>query len=241
MISDSRVRTAKPTERPYRLSDGRGLYLQVVPAGGRYWRFNYRFNGRQKTLALGTYPDVPLGTARERLQEARRLLSKGMDPCAKHLGDSAWIRRLILGQLEVVNVADVGFIPDLAPDASGRGSSRVHIRLLKEDRLLLQARAEARGMRPATYVSVLTRSHLRRLAPLPKEELLALRRSIGELSAIGRIINQIAKVANEGGGLPSSLRNECLTILKICEGMRDHTRALLLANLSSWNSGSEKA
>ena len=80
MISESRVRTAKPTEKTYRLSDGRGLYLHVVPAGGRYWRFNYRFNGRQKTLALGIYPDVPLAKARERHQEARRQLAEGIDP-----------------------------------------------------------------------------------------------------------------------------------------------------------------
>lgn len=80
MISESRVRTAKPTEKPCRLSDGRGLYLHVVPAGGRYWRFNYRFNGRQKTLALGIYPDVPLAKARERHQEARRQLAEGIDP-----------------------------------------------------------------------------------------------------------------------------------------------------------------
>ena len=53
-------------------------------------------------------------------------------------------------------------------------------------------------MRPATYIGILTRSHLRRLAPLPKDELLALRRSIGELAAIGRNINQIAKAANDG-------------------------------------------
>lgn len=80
MMTDSRVRAAKPAEKPYKLSDARGLCLQVMPAGGRYWRFNYRFNGRQKTLALGTYPDVPLARARERLQEARRQLAEGIDP-----------------------------------------------------------------------------------------------------------------------------------------------------------------
>jgi len=74
MISESRVRAAKPTEKPYKQSDGRGLYLlpQVVPAGGRYWRFNYRFNGRQKTLALGTYPDAAPGGARRGAVPSKR-------------------------------------------------------------------------------------------------------------------------------------------------------------------------
>jgi len=66
--------------RPWKISDGRGLYLMVAPTGGRYWRYNYRFGGRQKTLALGTYPDVPLHKARERHQRARSLLADGIDP-----------------------------------------------------------------------------------------------------------------------------------------------------------------
>jgi len=92
-------------------------------------------------------------------------------------------------------------------------------------------------MRPATYVSVLTRSHLRRLAPLPKDELLALRQTIGELAAIGRNINQIAKIANQEGRLPGSVRKEFEAMLTICSALRDSTRALLRANLTSWESG----
>ena len=84
-------------------------------------------------------------------------------------------------------------------------------------------------MRPATYVSVLTRSHLRSLTPLPKEGFLALKRSIGELAAIGRNINQIARAANERGKLPSSVREEFRAMLKICEALRDNTKALLRA------------
>jgi hypothetical protein len=82
MISEIRIRSVKPTERPYKLTDTRGLYLYVMPNGSRYWRLNYRFDGRQKTLAMGTYPDVPLVRARERLQDARKLLADGIDPGA---------------------------------------------------------------------------------------------------------------------------------------------------------------
>ena len=92
-------------------------------------------------------------------------------------------------------------------------------------------------MRPATYVAVLTRSHLRQLAPLPKDELLALRRSISELAAIGRNINQIARAANDGGRLPGSAREEFRAMLKVCEALRDNTKALLKANLASWENG----
>ena len=92
-------------------------------------------------------------------------------------------------------------------------------------------------MRPATYVAVLTRSHLRCLAPLPKDEMQALRRSIGELAAIGRNLNQIAKAANDGGRLPSSAREEFRAMLKVCEALRDNTKGLLKANVTSWESG----
>jgi hypothetical protein len=113
----------------------------------------------------------------------------------------------------------------------------VYVRFRDEDRLLLDARAAARGMRPATYVSVLTRSHLRSLTPLPKEEFLALKRSIGELASIGRNINQIARAMNEGGKAPGSARDEFRAMLKICEALRENTKVLLKANEISWATG----
>jgi Bacterial mobilisation protein (MobC) len=159
----------------------------------------------------------------------------------EYLSESVWLRRLILRQLAATG--DAGAEPEsrMTVEASGRCSNRVHIRLRSEDCLLLGARAAARGMRPATYVSVLTRSHLRSLAPLPKDELLALRRSISELAALGRNINQIAKVANEVGQLPGSVRAEFGAMLKICEALRDSTKALLMANVASWESGHTQA
>jgi hypothetical protein len=155
------------------------------------------------------------------------------------LSESAWLRRLVLGQLGASEWACWGADTKLTVAASSARGNRVHIRLRPDDHLLLTARAEARGMRPATYVAVLTRSHLRRLAPLPKDELLALRRSIGELAAIGRNFNQIAKVANEGGQLPRSVRAEFHTMLTICEALRDNTKNLLKANLASWATGND--
>jgi integrase len=83
MLSEAQVRNAKPSGRPVKIADGGGLYLAVMPNGGRYWRFDYRFLGKRKTLALGTYPDVLLATARARHQDARRDLSQGIDPAAQ--------------------------------------------------------------------------------------------------------------------------------------------------------------
>jgi DDE superfamily endonuclease/Arm domain-containing DNA-binding protein len=65
---------------PRKHSHGRGLYLLVMPKGGRHWRYKYRYNGKHKTLALGVFPDVPVDRARARLQAARQLLAAGIDP-----------------------------------------------------------------------------------------------------------------------------------------------------------------
>ena len=79
------LRFAAPNalKKPWKVADGGGLHLLVAPNGGRYWRYSYRFNGKQKTLALGVYPDVPLAMARARHQRARQLLADGVDPGAE--------------------------------------------------------------------------------------------------------------------------------------------------------------
>jgi integrase len=79
-LTDVRIRNAKPRGQTYKLSDGAGMYLLVTKDGAGYWRFDYRFNGKRRTLALGVYPTVPLSRARERREAARRLLTEGKDP-----------------------------------------------------------------------------------------------------------------------------------------------------------------
>lgn len=74
------INKARPKAKPYKLTDGSGLYLLVMPTGGRLWRMNYRFDGKQKTLAFGGFPDVPLVRARERCLQARQWLAEGLDP-----------------------------------------------------------------------------------------------------------------------------------------------------------------
>ena len=82
-LSDTRIRAARAKQKPYKLFDERGLYLLVTPAGGRLWRLRYRMGGLEKLLALGMYPDVPLRRAREKRDEARKLIADGVDPSAK--------------------------------------------------------------------------------------------------------------------------------------------------------------
>lgn len=79
-LTATQVKHAKPTEKQYKLSDGDGLYLLVHPNGSKYWRFDFRFAGKRKTLALGVYPEVSLLEAREGHQEARTNLRKGINP-----------------------------------------------------------------------------------------------------------------------------------------------------------------
>ncbi|MGF6965923.1 integrase [Paraburkholderia sp. WC7.3g] len=79
-LTDAAVRNAKPTGKLYRLFDERGMYLEVSAAGGKWWRFKYRFGGKEKRLSLGVYPAVGLKKARDRRDEARELLADGVDP-----------------------------------------------------------------------------------------------------------------------------------------------------------------
>ena len=80
MLTDAKVRSAKPREKPYKLTDERGLFLLVNPAGSRLWRFKYRWQGREQLLSVGPYPEVSLGEAREVREAHRKLLAAGRNP-----------------------------------------------------------------------------------------------------------------------------------------------------------------
>jgi len=79
-LTDTAVRNAKPGDKPVKMFDARGLFLIVTPAGGKWWRLRYKFNGKEKLLSLGVYPDVSLKDARDRRDEARKLLANSIDP-----------------------------------------------------------------------------------------------------------------------------------------------------------------
>lgn len=86
-LTEKQVLNAKAKDKPYKLTDGKGLHLLVKPNGGRYWRYKYTFLGKEKLLALGTYPEVSLSVAREKHREARKLVAEKIDPSAKKQED----------------------------------------------------------------------------------------------------------------------------------------------------------
>ena len=88
-LSNTSIRNAKPGEKAKKMFDSGGLYLEVAPSGGKWWRLKYRFEGKEKRLSLGIYPDVSLKDARERRFEARKLLANNIDPSEHRKAEKA--------------------------------------------------------------------------------------------------------------------------------------------------------
>jgi predicted DNA binding CopG/RHH family protein len=151
------------------------------------------------------------------------------------MSESALLKRLVELMLQTANATDM--TRTVFADAKTARTTRLMVRLHPDDQVLLRERATARGMPAATYVSVLTRAHLRSLSPLPKNELLALKRTVSELGSIGRNLNQIARAANQGERVTGPGRDDLRAILRVCEGLRDNVKELLSANLRSWAQG----
>ena len=81
-LTDTGIRKAKPRDKPRKLYDSRGLYLEIAPRGTKAWRFKYRFADKEKRISMGIYPEVSLKLARERRDDARKLLARDIDPSA---------------------------------------------------------------------------------------------------------------------------------------------------------------
>lgn len=166
---------------------------------------------------------------------------------SEYVTESTWFRRAIEHALLAQSGASTSPLPQPFRDRRGQETdkhghrARLYVRLRPDDRLLLRERAGARGLPSATYVSVLVRSHLRNLAPIPKDELVALKRSVAELGAIGRNLNQIARAANSSDRVVGPAREELRAILKVCEALRDHVKGLVRANVNSWEIGHVEA
>ena len=79
-LTDTAIRTAKPKSKSYKLSDSGGLYLEIAPSGGKWWRYKFNFDDKENRISLGTYPDVSLAQARDKHREARKLLANGVSP-----------------------------------------------------------------------------------------------------------------------------------------------------------------
>ncbi len=157
----------------------------------------------------------------------------------RQVTESALVKRL----LDTVLLQNVGTAAEVVPapvEQVARGA-RLYVRLRPEDHLLLRERATGRGMATATYASFLLRAHLRAVTPMPNRELAELKRSVAALGAIGRNLNQMARTANQSGRLNGPSIGDLRQLLRACELLRDHIKALVNANTASWESGHEEA
>jgi hypothetical protein len=150
---------------------------------------------------------------------------------------SALLKRLVDASLVPTTAVQAPSPESVEPVVA---SGRLSIRLRSDDLLLLRERAKAREMPTSTYVSPLIRSHLHLLAPLPTAELVVLKRSVAEISAIGRNLNQIARAFNQGEPSDAASKADLRALLRALTGLRVHVKALINANLVSWRSGYEK-
>ncbi|MEO8777287.1 MAG: integrase arm-type DNA-binding domain-containing protein, partial [Rhodanobacter sp.] len=101
-LTDTAIRKAKAGEKTQRLFDGGGLYLELSPAGGKWWRLKYRHGGKEKRLSLGTYPDTSLKDAREKRDAARKLLAAGVDPGEQRKAEKAAGEERAANSFEVI-------------------------------------------------------------------------------------------------------------------------------------------
>ena len=102
-LTDKQVKATQPAEKDYKLSDEKGMFLLVKKSGARYWRLKYRYQGKEKLLALGVYPEISLKQARQRRDEARQLLSNGIDPSAKKHAEKQAAEALTQNSFELVS------------------------------------------------------------------------------------------------------------------------------------------
>jgi hypothetical protein len=145
----------------------------------------------------------------------------------------------ILGS--VLRTSALDDMPTSPTEGIRNREARLTVRLSLEDLRLLKARAEGRSLAWGTYAAVVLRFHLRQVVPLPKEELLALKRGVAELSAIGRNLNQIAQAASRGERVSLPGRPETIAMLKIAGALRDHIKALVKANTAAWRGNDQAA
>jgi hypothetical protein len=151
------------------------------------------------------------------------------------VSESALLKRVI----EALIGGNKVRIATLPPLERVPASGRLSVRLTVDDLLLVRERARSRGMPSATYVSLLVRSHLRNLAPIPDNELKVLQQAIGQVSAIGRNLNQIARAINVGDRPDSLSKADLHAILRACTGLRDAFKGVIERNIQSWKVGHE--
>lgn len=155
-LTDREIRAASPKEKPYRLFDARGLYLEVTPSGGRLWRLKYRYGGKEKRLALGAYPDVSLKDARTASDAARVELRAGHDPGAARQAAKAAQRRRATEEAETFKAVAEEWRAKVRESWSAGHAATVEDRLTKDVYPWLGARPVA-GLQSDEVLATLRR------------------------------------------------------------------------------------
>ncbi|CAG9931540.1 tyrosine-type recombinase/integrase [Candidatus Nitrotoga arctica] len=150
-LSDAAARKAKPEAKAYKMADGGGMYLEVMPTGSKYWRLKYRFGGKEKRLAFGVYPDVSLAQARERRGDARKLLANDIDPGIVKQAQKATKLELAENSFEVI--AREWFVRH-TPNWKENHSSKIIARLEKDVFPWIGARPIAEIAAPALLATM---------------------------------------------------------------------------------------
>lgn len=150
-LSDAAARKAKPETKAYKMADGGGMYLEVMPTGSKYWRLKYRFGGKEKRLAFGVYPDVSLAQARERRDDARKLLANDIDPGIVKQAQKSSKLDLAKNSFEVI--AREWFVRH-APNWKENHSSKIIARLEKDIFPWIGARPIAEIAAPALLTTI---------------------------------------------------------------------------------------
>jgi predicted DNA binding CopG/RHH family protein len=161
-------------------------------------------------------------------------LKASFHACAvgQSLSESALLKRLL-----DLAISSGDLSKAIRPHSSSTArSNRLSVRLTSDDRQRLSERARARHIPPATYVSQLVHAHLHERPPIPEEELRALIEATNALSALGRNLNQIARVANIGIQPDGPSRQQLADVMQGCLALRDRMRAFIAANNQSWRS-----
>lgn len=179
---------------------------------------------------MATRHFVPHATVTAQIKRAIKAAAE-----AELITPTAWVRRVVIRALtSQPRVFECSESDDVSADLRDR---RLYVRISPEDSLLLKARSLARGIRPATYLAVLLRSHLRSLSPLPKDELLALRCAVSELGALNRELHRIAHMLGQQSRPDIPEQPKLREVARLCQVLRSETKALIRANVNSWEIG----
>ena len=154
------------------------------------------------------------------------------------MAESALVRQLLVSMLRVQTSATGVTVADADPTPR---DARLYVRLRLDDKKLLKARAKVRGIPAATYVSLLVRAHLHRVAPIPETELGAVREVIAELRAIRRDLNTIARTMSRQGGSVRPGQRDLLRFMKVGDVLLDRVKTLYFDNIRRWETGGGEA